>query len=168
MLPLVIAALLGLSALAVVLTPLYAPSRAATESEGVPPATLAERERAAKAALQDVEFDYQLGNIAEDDYRSLRERYTRRALAALKGRYDRERVVDEAIEAQVAALRTADSSEGRKRPANGQSGARAGKPFNGTKPAAPGPNHATNGRATRSKYDPKRDGGRNSNGQGRA
>jgi hypothetical protein len=128
--PLVIAALLGLSALVVVVVPLFAPGHASAESDNVPAATLADRERAARAALHDVEFDYQLGNLADDDYQSLRERYTRRALAALKGRYDRERAMDEAIETQVRALRAAGSNgssvagkrtnSGKAKPAPGQ------------------------------------------------
>jgi hypothetical protein len=127
--PLVIAALLGLSALVVVVVPLFAPGPAA-EPDSVPASALADRERTARAALHDVEFDYQLGNLAEDDYQSLRERYTRRALAALKGRYDRERAVDEAIEAQVRTLRATGSgapsvagkrtNSGKAQPAPGQ------------------------------------------------
>lgn len=110
MLPLILAVLLGLAALAVVLAPLFVSNVASASGDGATTTTLAERERAAKAALQDVEFDYQLGNLAEDDYRGLRERYMRRALAALKGRYDREKALDDAIEAQVRALRARDAA----------------------------------------------------------
>ncbi len=104
MIPLLWAALLGLSALAIVLAPLFVPAPAGDADPAAAPA-LAERERAAKAALRDVELDYQLGNLDGDDYRALRDRYTRRALMALKGRYDRERALDAAIEERVAALR---------------------------------------------------------------
>ncbi len=45
-------------------------------------------EQAARLSLQEVELDYQLGNIAESDYRALRERYMRRALVAFKSRYE--------------------------------------------------------------------------------
>ncbi len=45
-------------------------------------------EQAARLSLQEVELDYQLGNIAESDYHSLRERYMRRAIIAMKSRYD--------------------------------------------------------------------------------
>ena len=68
----------------------------------------ADREESARAALQEVEFDFQLGNLGEDDYRSLRERYMRRALSALKSRHDRERALDDAIEEQVRKLRETD------------------------------------------------------------
>ena len=109
MLPLLLAALLGLAALVVVLAPLFTTTiaPAATDSDAQ---ILAERERDAKAALHDVDFDYQLGNLADDDYRGLRERYVRRALTALKGRYDHEKALDDAIEAQVRALRARDTA----------------------------------------------------------
>jgi len=69
----------------------------------------ADREESARAALQEVEFDYQLGNLGEDDYRSLRERYMRRALSALKSRHERERELDDAIEEQVRKLRETEN-----------------------------------------------------------
>lgn len=105
--PLLLAALLGLAALLIVLAPLFVPAPAADADPADPAAlpALAERERAAKAALRDVELDYQLGNLDGDDYQALRDRYTRRALGALKGRYDRERALDDAIEERVRALR---------------------------------------------------------------
>lgn len=57
-----------------------------------------ENEQAAKNAIQEVELDYQLGNISESDYHSLRERYLRRAVVAMKSRYDQEQEQDDAIE----------------------------------------------------------------------
>ena len=139
MLPLILAALLGLAALLVVLGPLFTAQPAAPSADAAA-TTLAERERAAKAALQDVEFDYQLGNLAEDDYQGLRERYVRRALAALKGRYDREKTLDDAIEAQVQALRARDAQPGAKdnrpastnSPSNGHAAAKLRANTNGT------------------------------------
>jgi hypothetical protein len=67
-----------------------------------------EREQAARTALQEVELDFQLGNLAETDYRSLRERYMRRALLAMKSRHDREQELDEAIEEQLRRMRETD------------------------------------------------------------
>ncbi len=64
-----------------------------------------ENEQAARGAIQEVELDYQLGNISEADYRSLRERYLRRALVAMKSRYDREQELDDPIEAQLRTMR---------------------------------------------------------------
>ena len=63
------------------------------------------REQAARSALREIELDYQLGNITEADYRTLRERYVRRALGALKSRYEREQELDEAIEVQLRQMR---------------------------------------------------------------
>jgi hypothetical protein len=106
----VIALILGVLALSFVLYPLYrhpddastrAGSEAPTEGEGMTD----EREKAARNALQEVELDYQLGNIAEPDYQALRERYMRRALVALKSRYDRERELDEEIEEQLRKMK---------------------------------------------------------------
>jgi hypothetical protein len=131
----VVAVLLGAFALAFVLYPLYQkefpsmkrgpsinrdtcpPGRmpttrrlehAASPLPGDITAQQADREESARAALQEVEFDFQLGNLGEDDYRSLRERYMRRALSALKSRHDRERALDDAIEEQVRKLREID------------------------------------------------------------
>jgi hypothetical protein len=91
--------------------PLWSPGSTHTESAQVP--ILAsqpliqqtDREQTARAALQEVEFDYQLGNLDEDDYRTLRERYMRRALTALKFRHDHEQAIDDAIEEQLRKLR---------------------------------------------------------------
>jgi hypothetical protein len=106
-----IAALLGLSALVVVIAPLFlAPPQGNGANDAAP--SLVERERAARVALHDVEFDYELGNLGEDDYHTLRARYTRRALAALKRRHDSEGTVDAAIEARVRALRAAEGYAG--------------------------------------------------------
>ena len=68
-----------------------------------------EQEQQARAALQEVELDYQLGNIAEPDYRSLRERYMRKALVALKARYEQE--LDAEIEEQLRKLKEQDKDE---------------------------------------------------------
>lgn len=59
---------------------------------------------AALTALRDVELEYRLGNLTESDYRQLRERYYRRALAALRGRPLKD-ALDEELERQIAALR---------------------------------------------------------------
>jgi hypothetical protein len=107
-----IAALLGLSALFIVIAPLFVVASQLGGTQGDTISSLAERERAARAALHDVEFDHDLGNLDEDDYHTLRARYTRRALAALKGRHDRERTLDDAIEARVRALRALRESDG--------------------------------------------------------
>lgn len=110
--PLLIAALLGLSAAIVVLYPLLGLDRATgaeSASDAALDATLSdevERERSAKLALRDVNFDYRLGNLDPEDYVALRDRYERRALAAMKTRYDREQALDDLIDRQLDVLRT--------------------------------------------------------------
>lgn len=115
--PLLIAILLGLSALLIVIQPLLGLNRAAPAAlspEAVSDA--AERERLAKQALRDVDFDYRLGNLDEGDYSSLRERYERRALAALKTRYDREQELDAQIDRQLATLRAQEAKKNAQMP----------------------------------------------------
>lgn len=112
----VIALILGLLALAFVLYPLFRRSEVKSNAEQVVAeqveesaqervATTESQETAAKAALQEVELDYQLGNIDEPDYRSMRERYMRRALVALRARYEQEQALDEMIEEQLRSMR---------------------------------------------------------------
>ncbi len=114
-----VAILLGVLALAFVLYPLYQSVRAKVRyiDPGAVPTPQpsgvqqTDREQAARAALQEVEFDFQLGNLAEDDYRTLRERYMRRALSALKSRHEREQKIDELIEEQVRNLRVQEEHD---------------------------------------------------------
>ncbi len=106
MTPLIIAALLGLSGALIVAYPLLGLTR--EQSETAAPGGLgevAERERQARQALREVELDYTLGNLDSGDYDALRGRYERRALAALRTRYQREQELDALIERQLDALR---------------------------------------------------------------
>jgi hypothetical protein len=103
-----VALALGILALAFVLYPLFrhssvepAGASAASDSAIAP----VERELAARNALQEVELDFQLGNITEPDYKTLRERYMRRALASLKSRYEREQELDDEIEEQLRHMK---------------------------------------------------------------
>ena len=121
LLPIVIALVLGILALVFVLYPLYQrnlPKTADSATFTEEPATengrprsnhlhmplansenaALENEQAAKNAIQEVELDYQLGNISESDYHSLRERYLRRAVVAMKSRYDQEQELHDTIE----------------------------------------------------------------------
>jgi uncharacterized membrane protein len=109
-LPIIVATLLGTFALAFVLYPLYrrtplkAP-QAASLPAAVSSQVEAEHEQTARAALKEVELDYQLGNLAETDYRSLRTRYMRRAVLAMKSRREREQELDEMIEEQLRTMK---------------------------------------------------------------
>ncbi|WP_376794373.1 hypothetical protein [Thermogemmatispora sp.] len=116
-LALLVAIPLGLLALALVLYPLVRPidQQAAISTDGgwelasAAESVPSEEEAAARAALHEVELEYQLGNLAEADYRSLRERYLRRALLALRERHMRERALDTLIEERLRLLREEDA-----------------------------------------------------------
>jgi hypothetical protein len=109
----VVAIMLGGLALAFVLYPLYRRrpedlrsnnNGRAVQEDAINTAD-AEKEQTARASLQEVEFDYQLGNIADGDYQELRERYMQRALRALRSRYEREQAIDHEIEEQLRRLK---------------------------------------------------------------
>jgi hypothetical protein len=112
MILLLVAALMGLTALALVVYPLLGldrdggDARLAGATGGV--SEITPQESAARQALLDVDFDWRLGNLDQEDYSQLRERYEERALVGLKARYDREQQLDAAIERQLAGLRTGD------------------------------------------------------------
>jgi hypothetical protein len=108
LLPILVAILLGVLTLAIVLYPLYrhAPVEVAQQRASVGIATTqAEVEQTARIALKEVELDYQLGNLAETDYIKLRERYTRRAFAAMKSRQQSEEAIDALIEERLRLLK---------------------------------------------------------------
>ncbi len=121
---------LGIVALAFVLFPLYRffPAKNVRNVPQSPAAVnvtqtstgsaAKEHEQSARSALQEIELDYQLGNISEEDYNTLRERYMRRALVALKLRYhseqdgadtvtagDHDKELDDLIEEQLRKLK---------------------------------------------------------------
>ncbi|GAC1424104.1 MAG: hypothetical protein PVS3B3_07550 [Ktedonobacteraceae bacterium] len=118
---------LGIIALTFVLTPIFRTVQARpisevthTREDVVPVVSnaMTEREQSARSALQEIELDYQLGNISEEDYNTLRERYMRSALVALKSRhdngqdvsivettYDRDKELDDLIEEQLRTLK---------------------------------------------------------------
>jgi hypothetical protein len=111
--PLLIAILLGLSGLLVVIYPLLGLERELPGAvAGGPSVDVAERERSARDALREVEFDHRLGNLDDSDYAALRERYEGRALAALKVRYQREQELEALIERQLDTLRSRTGQDG--------------------------------------------------------
>src|SRR5437667_1114752 len=107
-LPIFVALLLGMFALAFVLYPIYRrmPFNTSQASHlNISVNSQADREQTARTALQEVELDYQLGNLEETDYRSLRTRYMRRAALAMKSRQEREQELDAMIEEQLRKLK---------------------------------------------------------------
>lgn len=106
---LAVAILLGLVALAFVLYPLY--RRPAAQGAAPRAGHLSEREQNARLALREVEFDFQLGNLDEKEYRSLRTRYMNRALVEMKDRHLREKEIDDEIEEELRKLKDAEQHE---------------------------------------------------------
>lgn len=132
---LIVAIVLGLAALSYVLYPLYADfahrsvlradeqpgseglSAVFPAQRGGPDARqavssvprLSEREQHARQALQEVEFDFQLGNLDEREYRSLRARYMDRAVLEMKQRQQHEQEIDAEIEEQLRMLKEAEN-----------------------------------------------------------
>ena len=107
-LPIFVALLLGMFALAYVLYPIYRRMPFNTSQAtrlNISVNSQSDREQTARTALQEVEFDYQLGNLEETDYRSLRTRYMRRAAVAMKSRQEREQELDAMIEEQLRKLK---------------------------------------------------------------
>ena len=107
-LPIFVALLLGMFALAFVLYPIYRRMPFNTSQAtrlNISVDSQADREQTARTALQEVEFDYQLGNLEVTDYRSLRTRYMRRAAVAMKSRQEREKELDAMIEEQLRKLK---------------------------------------------------------------
>ncbi|HXR65000.1 MAG TPA: c-type cytochrome biogenesis protein CcmI [Ktedonobacteraceae bacterium] len=101
----IVAALVGLIALAFVLYPLYRRPANPALAPAPEARSLSEREQNARQALQEVEFDFQLGNLDEKEYRSLRTRYMNRALVEMKNRHQRETELDDEIEAELHKLK---------------------------------------------------------------
>src|SRR5579885_1175287 len=100
---------ISLPVLAFVLYPLY--RRPALQKASDEASALSEREQNARQALQEVEFDFQLGNLDEKDYRSMRIRYMNRALAEMKSRHEREQEIDAQIEQELRALRETEEND---------------------------------------------------------
>jgi hypothetical protein len=145
MTPIIIAVMLGLTGALVVAFPLLGLIREqhAVENSGTL-AAVADRERQARQALREVELDYTLGNLEAGDYDALRGRYERRALAALRTRYQREQELDAQIERELDALRGAHPAKPRSAIASASRAATpTDSPTTSAKPttsrAAPGP-----------------------------
>jgi hypothetical protein len=63
------------------------------------------RRDAALTEIRDIDFDHDLGNLAEGDYQELRDQSKRQAVDILKRLNAREAHIDDEIEKAVAALR---------------------------------------------------------------
>ncbi|MGH7718003.1 MAG: c-type cytochrome biogenesis protein CcmI [Gemmatimonadaceae bacterium] len=105
MIALVVGTVLAVGALAVVLAPLFRDGTAERASTAPPEASAA---REAVEALREVEFDRQMGKLSDADYASLKDEYTREALAAMREEDAAvARVGDEEVEAAIRRYRVA-------------------------------------------------------------
>ncbi len=91
---------------AIILWPLLRREEPALAGSSPGPAP-APQDRQALTAIKELEFDYETGKIAEDDYRTLRARYEARAVAALTEQAPPAAPpdLDEALEAEIRAVR---------------------------------------------------------------
>jgi hypothetical protein len=108
LLTIIVALLLGGFALAYVLYPIYRRIPFETTQAtrlNISVGSQTDGEQNARSALQEVELDYQLGNLGESDYRSMRTRYIRRAALAMKSRREREQELDAMIEEKLRLLK---------------------------------------------------------------
>jgi hypothetical protein len=107
-LPIIVALLLASCALTFVLYPIYRHMSFETAQAtqlNVSVNSQADSEQIARSSLQEIELDYQLGNLGETDYRSMHNRYMRRAALAMKSRRDREQELDAMIEEKLRLLK---------------------------------------------------------------
>ncbi len=84
---LLLGTLLALVALGFVLHPIFFPPRAAAPARPLAPpepARQASEKDLAVAALREIEFDRATGKLSESDYAQLKQRYTDRALTAMR------------------------------------------------------------------------------------
>lgn len=112
---LIIGTLLAVAALAYVLYPLFvapaavpAASRAATlDPRGAAGADTGSAKELAVAALREIEFDRATGKLSDADYAQLKQRYTERAIAAMRAEDAGAKgaMPDDEIEAAVLAWR---------------------------------------------------------------
>ena len=103
MIPLVVGAILAVIALVIVLYPLFdelsVPSRRSREPEGATPRAEAVQ------ALREIEFDRETGKLSDGDYTSLKTRYTRDAVAAMRDEESGAGASDDAAEAVILQYR---------------------------------------------------------------
>lgn len=101
-----VAVLLVLGVLAAVGYPFVrrgmAPWMDAAEAEAV--REMVEQKNALYSAIRQLDFDREMGNIAQDDYRRLRSRYVRRAAVVLREIEGWETEMEKALEREVEAL----------------------------------------------------------------
>lgn len=97
--------LLGLSVAAFVLLPIVQSGKASGSAETTRSDDLLARRDRVYGEIRDLEFDFRVGKVTEEDYRDGRERLEVEAARILQALDDRLRVVDDQIERDVKRLR---------------------------------------------------------------
>ncbi len=113
MIALIIGTLLAVAALAYVLYPLFfaaTGAKAAAEVIAAPAGSVAREQELAVAALREIEFDRATGKLSDADYAQLKQRYTERAIAAMRRAERPAAAPDDEIEAAVLAWRAKQPS----------------------------------------------------------
>jgi len=104
--PLLLGAALALGALAFVLVPLFLETPAAPEPAPAADPQESTPSQRAIDALREVEFDRETGKLSESDYTTMKESYTREALAAMRAEESAQASVsDDELEAMISAQR---------------------------------------------------------------
>ena len=103
---LLLASLIVVAALALVAYPLLRRGEAPWQEEAQASAmrNLLDQRDTLYRVIQQLDFDKELGNIEEEDHRTMRSRYVRRAAAILREIDSRERDLEEEVDREVAAL----------------------------------------------------------------
>ncbi|MCC6170188.1 MAG: zinc ribbon domain-containing protein [Caldilineaceae bacterium] len=104
----IIAGAISAVAIFYVMRPLLAPGPAAQVIEDDKLSELVGRKDAALKAIKDLEFDYRVGKLSEEDYQRLDQRLRRQAIALIQqveNLAPQSSTLDERLEAQIAAMR---------------------------------------------------------------
>lgn len=98
-----VASFLFLAVMAYMMYPLFRlpQRRGGEEGEG----ELTSRQEALQSAIEELQFDYELGNLSAEEHRELEEKYRARALSVPQGLDRPSPTVEEGIEGEIAALR---------------------------------------------------------------
>ena len=108
------AALISLLAVLYVVRPLTEPGRAPLVMEDDRLTLLLERKDSALTAIKELEFDYQVGKISDEDYQRFDQRLRRQAIGLLQQiekLAPESAMLDEQLEAQIVRLRRVHAPE---------------------------------------------------------
>jgi len=133
-----VAAAISAVAVAYVVRPLLTPGPAPLVLEDDRLTDLLGRKDAVLTAIKDLEFDYHVGKVSEEDYRRLDQRLRRQAIGLIQQiekLAPESATLDERLEAEIARLRRTQERQ-RAQPAAAPSPSAQAAPANGSAPAA--------------------------------